>query len=227
MALVTEGGLQPHRGGMDRVGSYPCLSPSVPQFPAAMSGGNTEWGSCGWLEGQCPCWVHQTLVNPTLLWQAASWIIPLLQELARDIPWRAVGEQLPARAFGSRGGSDSREGSCGTSSAARSEHIPGFALLSRSPSDAFPRFLLELCPGSPPGWVWAGQGAGAAARRAAGADLPSPLTFMPISISSAACPRPGLGWEAGLLFPGVLWGLSRASGRWGCAGMDNSRTLAC
>lgn len=197
MALLTDGGLQPHRGGiavggMGRVDCCPQLGPSVPQFPPAVSGEDVEWGSCGWLEGQCPCWVHQTVVNHTLLWQAAFWIIPLLQELARDIPWRAVGEQLPARAFGSRGGSDSREGSCGTSSAARSEHSRSFARLSRSPSDAFPGFLFEPCPGSPPGWVWAGQGAGAAARRAAGADLPSPLTFMPVSISSAACPRPGM-----------------------------------
>lgn len=67
-------------------------------------------------------------------------------------------------------------------------------------------------------------------RGAAGADLPCPLTFMPISISSAACPRPGmlagLGWGAGQPFPWGLWGLCRAAGRWGCAGVDNSRTLA-
>lgn len=160
---AAEGGLQPHRGGiavgrLGTVGCCPCLGPSVPQFPPAVSGGNAARDSGGWLQGHRPCRVHQMVVNHTLLWQRASWIVPLLQELARAIPWRAVGEQLPAGAFGFGGGSDSRQGSGGTSSAARSERSPGFALLPRSPSDAFPGFLCEPCPASPPGWVWEGPG---------------------------------------------------------------------
>lgn len=49
-----------------------------------------------------------------------------------------------------------RAGSGGTSSAALSEHSRGCAFLSRSPTDAIPGFLFELCPASPPGWVWEG-----------------------------------------------------------------------
>lgn len=84
----------------------------MPRFPPAVNGGSTEWDSCGWLEGHCPCWMHQIIVNHALLWQAASWVIPLLPELARgsDNLWRVVGEQVPANPFGFRSGSDRGQG---------------------------------------------------------------------------------------------------------------------
>lgn len=66
--------------------------------------------------------------------------------------------------------------------------------------------------------AWAGQGAGAAARRAARTDLPSPLTFMPISISSAACPRPGMLAGLGSLSQGGSGGSAELQGGGGVLG---------
>lgn len=149
-----------------------------------------QWGKygMGWLGGQCPCWMHSdgseshpAVAHSTLDHPIAPRILQRLQNSLES-----GGKQLPASLLGFGSAGDSRAGS-----RAPSEH--SLALLSSPiPPPRISKVFIGAVPCSPPGWVWAGQGGGTAAPGAARADLASLLTFMPISISSAACPHAGM-----------------------------------
>lgn len=160
------------------MGCCPCASVSP-------SGGNMEWA--GW-EVSAPAGCIQMVLDHTLLWHTAPWITPLLQEFSRDsrIPWRAVGSSCQPACLALAVLVTAGQGA---------EHrvSTALALLSSPiPPPRISKVFIGAVPCSPPGWVWAGQGGGTAAPGAARADLASLLTFMPISISSAACPHAGM-----------------------------------